>query len=173
MNRATRMPSASALLSLKLPATARGEADANAAQIAPGFANLAGSRENAIALVHALHDGVSVSLTLCADPASPAEIVAIESPTGAMIWKDVKMALMLARDALLRYGIIHPSGRQLHAALVGGQAAAPNGRLVSFRGVLRMRAEGLNWGRIAAERFLRPELATRRLSSLSPEVLRA
>lgn len=165
MNRAMKMATGSALLAAT--------SDSNALQIAPGFANLAGSRENALALVQALHDGRSVKLTLSAEPGCNAEVAAIESPTGAMSWKDVKMALMLARDALLRYGILHPTGSQLQAALAGGDATAPNGRLIVFRGVLCMRAEGMNWGRIAAERFLRPHVASGRVASIPPELVPA
>jgi hypothetical protein len=71
------------------------------------------------------------------------------------------MALMLARDALQRYGILHPTCEQLRAALTGDEVTAPDGKLVTLRGVLNMRAEGMNWGRIAAERFRRPEITSR------------
>jgi len=142
----------------------RGESNIEASRFAPGFANLAGSRENALALAIALHEGMPATLTM---PAG--EIVSIPPLLTAMSWKDVRMALMLARDALQRYGIVHPTGAQLHASLCAGEAATSNGRVVGFRGVLRMRAEGLNWGRIAAERFLRPEGTIRRASKAPPE----
>jgi hypothetical protein len=173
MDRAMRTPGASVLLQLKPPANARSESDLNAGRIAPGYANLAGSDENVLALIHALHQGTAVSLRIPSGPGLAAESVDIVPPTGAMSWKDVKMALMLVRDALQRYGIVHPTGAQLRAAITGGQVSAPNGKPVSFRGVLRMRAEGMNWGRIAAERFRRPEVTIHRHTAPLPEFVRA
>jgi hypothetical protein len=76
-----------------------------------------------------------------------------------MSWSDVKMALMLTRDALQRYGVAHPTLAQLDAALIGGEVVMPDGRATTFRGVLQMRADGVNWGRIAAERYRRPAIA--------------
>jgi hypothetical protein len=144
-------------------ACAHKDQDTVAIKIALGFAQLAGSQDNALALVHALHDGVEVrlitSITLAS--AAKARITEIAPPTGRMTWHDVKMALMLARDALQRYGILHPACEQLRAALTGGEVTAPDGKLVTLRGVLNMRAEGMNWGRIAAERFRHPEITSR------------
>jgi hypothetical protein len=72
-----------------------------------------------------------------------------------MGWNDVKMALMLARDALRRHSISHPTLEELQAVLVGGEIVTPAGKAAAFRGVLRMRADGFNWGAIAAERYRR------------------
>ncbi|HEX7403702.1 MAG TPA: hypothetical protein VF287_06785, partial [Usitatibacter sp.] len=83
------------------------------------------------------------------------EVVTIQPPSGPMSWNDVRMALMLARDALRRYGISRPTLEQLQAVLVGGETMTPNGRTAVFRGVLQMRADGLNWGAVAAERYRR------------------
>ena len=130
------------------------------AKIASGFINLAGSEENAVALVEALYHGQPVKLVYAAtsEDALPA-VTSIEPPTGALEWNDVRMALMLARDALVSVGISRPPGEQLRSVLLGGDFVAPSGRLVSFRGVLQMRAEGHNWGRIASERYQRPAVA--------------
>lgn len=132
----------------------------NVAKIAAGFVNFAGSEDNAVALVASLHEGAPVKLNY-ADPDAGAlpVVLPIEPPTGPMEWADVRMALMLARDALLGIGISRPSGEQLQAVLMGGQAEGRNGRRAGFRGVLRMRAEGLSWTRIASERYQRPAVA--------------
>ena len=131
------------------------------AKIASGFINLAGSEENAVALVEALFHAEPVKLVY---PSAPSEdgtpsVTTIEPPTAPMEWNDVRMALMLARDALVSVGISRPSGELLRTALLGGDFVAPSGRLVNFRGVLQMRAEGHNWGRIASERFQRRAVA--------------
>lgn len=132
------------------------ERAANVAKIATGFNALAGSQDNAIALVESLRDGVPVDLvypTAGTDPEP--NVIVVAPPTGPMEWHDVRMALMLARDALVAYGVLRPTGEQLHAALLGGQVPVPGIRLATFKGVLRRRADGLNWGQIASERFQR------------------
>jgi hypothetical protein len=144
-------------------ASAPKDQDTVAIKTALSFAQLAGSQDNSLALVHALHDGVEARLMTSIALASAASfhITEIAPPTGRMTWHDVKMALMLARDALQRYGIFHPACDELKAALTGGEVTTPEGKVVTLRGVLNMRAEGMNWGRIAAERFRRPEITSR------------
>lgn len=161
----------SLLVSLAPLASAQDERDPIALKIASGFVNLAGSEDNILALVYALREGVAMRLVSPVAPASPAtpEVTVIDLPTGRMSWIDVRMALMLARDALQRYGISHPTGEQLHAVLIGGNLNTPNGKVVTFRGVLQMRAEGMNWGGIAAERYRRPEVTSRVHSPVSKE----
>ena len=132
------------------------EREASIGKIAAGFTALAGSQHNAFALVEALREGVAVDLfypTAGTDPEP--KVIAVAPPTGRMEWHDVRMAMMLTRDALVSYGILRPTGEQLHAALLGGEVPVPGIRLASFRGVLRRRADGLNWGQIASERFQR------------------
>jgi hypothetical protein len=134
---------------------------ATVAKIAAGFVAFAGSEDNAVALVESLREGVAVNLTF--PQAGPAEevpnVVTLDPPTGPMEWNDVRMALMLARDALIGIGISRPAGEQLHAVMLGGEIITPAGKPVAFRGVLQMRAEGLNWGRIASERYQRPAIS--------------
>jgi hypothetical protein len=125
-------------------------------QIASGFVNFAGSEENAAALVTALHEGKPVQLSCVTRAGEPATPFSIETPAVPMEWNDVRMALMLARDALVNIGISRPLPDQLRAVLMGGEIATPSGRRVLLRGVLTMRSEGFNWGRIASERFQRP-----------------
>lgn len=157
MKRAMQMLTGSVLLSLAPMASARDDPDPLALKIAAAFVSLAGSEDNTLALVCALHEGLPVHLLSPVDAGADfmPEIAVFEPPTGKMSWNDVRMTLMLARDALQRYGIGHPTLVQLHAVLLGGGIATPNGRSVTFRGVLQMRADGLNWGKIAAERYRR------------------
>lgn len=163
MKRAMQPLTGSLFISLAPLASARDDHDPEALKIALGFVNLAGSEDNILALVCALREGVAVRLMSPIAPAPPAtpEVTVIDPPTGRMSWNDVRMALMLARDALQRYDIPHPTGVHLRAVLIGGDLTTPNGKAVTFRGVLQMRAEGINWGRIAAERYRRPEITSR------------
>ena len=149
--------------SVAMPAAGAASAEAAAvedamsvARIAAGIRVLAGSDENAVALVTSVREGADAGLvypTVGADPEP--RVLAFSPPTGPMPWHDVRMALMLVRDALVSVGVLRPTGEQLHAALLGGEVDVPGMRVVAFRGVLRMRAEGDGWGRIASERFQR------------------
>lgn len=130
------------------------------AKIAAGLVAFAGGEENAVALVESLHEGARAELRYPPPtPEGPMSAVSMEPPTGPMDWHDVRMSLMLARDALTAFGVLRPSGEQLRASLLGGEVAVPGARVVAFRGVLRMRAEGHGWGRIASERFHRRAVA--------------
>jgi hypothetical protein len=160
MKRAMRMPACRLPISPAPPASAPQDQDTVSIEIAVRFARLAGSRDNAFVLVHALHDGVTARLIHSIGTAPPAKPVVTEvTPHAGMTWHDVKMALMLARDALQGHGVWRPSCDALRAALTGGEVTARDGTAAMLRGVLTMRAEGMNWGRIAAERFMRPEMA--------------
>ena len=129
------------------------------ANLAASFRTIAGSRENARALVEALHEGRRVRLVGPSTAEFPAVVTAFDPPTGEMTWNDVKLALMLARDALMAAGITRPVHQQLHAALMGGEVQPRGRRPMTLRGVLQMRAEGMNWGRVAAARYMRPAIA--------------
>lgn len=143
----------------------KGDRGPQALKIALGFAGLAGSEDNILALVDALRLGIPAELAF-----APESIV-IDPPTGRMEWNDVRMALMLTRDALQRFGIPHPTGEQLKAVLIGGDLTTPNGTAVRLRGVLQMRAEGVNWGKIAAERYRRPEVTNRVYSQVATPMM--
>jgi hypothetical protein len=160
MKRAMQLLTGSVLFSLAPLASAEHDADPAALRIASAFVKLAGSEDNIMALVCALREGAPVHLVSPIDPGADfmPEIVVIEPPTGEMGWNDVKMALMLSRDALQRYNIVRPTLVQLHAALLGGDILTPAGTTATLRGVLQMRADGINWGRIAAERYRRDEI---------------
>ena len=152
------------LLAAVAPVAAQSNMDGSAqrnqalvvANIASGFRTLAGSTDNARALVEALREGHPVRLVAQdMDGDMLPSVTLIEPPTEPMKWNDVKMALMLARDALMGAGITRPTHGQLRAALLGGVVTPRGRRPVNLRGVLTMRADGMNWGRIAAVRFQR------------------
>jgi len=152
------------LLAAVAPVAAQSNMDGSAqrsqalvvANIASGFRTLAGSTDNARALVEALREGHPVRLVAQdMDGDMLPCVTLIEPPTEPMKWNDVKMALMLARDALMGAGITRPTHGQLRAALLGGVVTPRGRRPVNLRGVLTMRADGMNWGRIAAVRYQR------------------
>ncbi len=152
-----QMSGSSAFLALAPAASPGEEEDPAALKIAAGFASFAGSEENTLALVRGLREGIVVRLVsaIALDSSGAPQFVTIEPSTGPMSWNDTKLALMLARDALRRHGISRPTLDQLRAVLAGGEAITPQGKATTFRGILRMRADGLNWGAIAAERYRR------------------
>ena len=128
-----------------------------AEKIAAFFTNLAGSKENAVALVNALRTGTAVNLTAPATGTGtgtgttpPATTTTtFTPPTGKMGWGNVKISLGLAQDALLRAGITKPTAAQLQTALLGGTITKADGTTVELKGVLQMRADGMGWGQIA------------------------
>ena len=131
----------------------RGQAHV-ASKISSNFTSLAGSEENALALVNALRTGEAVRLTYppTGTGATPT-ISTIDPPTGNMGWGNVKISLALAQDQLARLGVTHPTAEQLQAALNGGSVAVknPDGTTTTtpLRGVLQMRVDGMGWGEIA------------------------
>lgn len=138
-----------------------------AQKIASNFTSLAGSEENAVALVNALRTGDTVKLTYPAPTsgtgtatgtgtgtaAGTPTVTTIDPPTAKMGWGNVKISLALAQDALARAGITNPTGEQLQAALNGGSVTVknPDGTTTTTKltGILQMRADGMGWGEIA------------------------
>lgn len=125
-----------------------------ATKIASNFTGLAGSEENALALVNALRTGETVQLTYAPTGTGTTPTVATyDPPTGKMGWGNVKIALALAADQLARAGITNPTAEQLTLALNGGDLVVTNAdgttTTTALRGVLQMRADGMGWGQIA------------------------
>jgi hypothetical protein len=121
-----------------------------AAKLAGQYAHLAGSEDNALALVMALREGSAVRLTAPDAGGGTPDVTTIEPPTGRMGWSDVKFALVIAQDALYRHGITRPTGEQLQAALTGGDLTRADGTVIPMKGILQMRADGMGWKQIAA-----------------------
>jgi hypothetical protein len=125
-----------------------------ASKIAGNFSTLAGSEENALALVNALRTGQTVELSYAPTGTETAPTIStIDPPTGHMGWGNVKISLALAQDQLARLGITNPTPDQLQAALNGGDVIVTNAdgttTTTTLRGVLQMRADGMGWGNIA------------------------
>jgi hypothetical protein len=129
-----------------------------ASKIASNFSNLAGSKENSLALVNALRNGTNTTLTYTTAATTPGgtpttTTATYAPPTGKMGWGNVKISLALAQDSLARAGVTNPTAEQLQAALNGGSVTAknPDGTTTTTKldGVLKMRADGMGWGQIA------------------------
>jgi hypothetical protein len=104
-----------------------GNEERNALGIAAQFTRLAGSEENALALVKALRDGERVTLVAEAGGTKVPVMTTFELPGGKMSWDNVMISLALARDSLTRAGILYPTGEELEAALLGGDVATTRG----------------------------------------------
>jgi hypothetical protein len=126
-----------------------------ATKIATSFGDLAGSDANTLKLVQALRTGTAVTLTTpttgtgTGTGTGTSTTTTITPPTGKMGWGNVFISLALAKDTLARAGITDPTTAQLQAALTGGDIVGADGKTVTLKGVLQMRADGMGWGQIA------------------------
>jgi hypothetical protein len=127
-----------------------------ATKIASSFTKLAGSQDNALKLVQALRSGTSVTLTSTSTGGTGTGTgtggttsTSFTPPTGKMGWGNVFISLALAQDQLARLGITDPTQAQLQAALMGGDVTGADGKTVTLKGILQMRADGMGWGQIA------------------------
>lgn len=130
-----------------------------AVKIAAHFETLAGSQDNALALVEALRHGVPVKLIAsgaATERALPA-VTTIDPPSGEMEWKDIERALLLAQAALHRAKITRPTAEQLEAALLGGVVTNPEGQSLIFAGILPLHAAGVPWNQVARLAVPRPQ----------------
>ena len=172
MNTKIRMLAAAVLMALAPLATAQTTGTAPeqnkgqalvATKIASNFTDLAGSEENALALVNALRTGGEITLVTTVPPpaGSPpgtlptTTTTSFTPPTKPMGWGNVKHALALAQDQLARAGITNPTAEQLQTALTGGDLVRVNAdgttTTTAVKGILTMRADGMGWGNIAKE----------------------
>jgi hypothetical protein len=136
MNDTMRMFVAVAVIALSPPAKSQAPIIGHAMmaeRLAAQYAELAGSEDNALALVMSLRTGTAVQLAYPLENGRLA-VFTLEPPTAPMAWGDVDSSLHLAMAMLHRAGVAKPSGEQLEATL---------GR------VLRLRADGLDWIEIA------------------------
>jgi hypothetical protein len=124
-------------------------------RLADRFAAFFGSRENALAAVHALRTGTSatlVSTTPCATPCAtplPVTTTTLDVPTKPMGWGNVRHSLALAQFSLSQQGITNPTPQQITAALNGGTVTSGTGSTVELKGILTQRSGGMGWGQIA------------------------
>jgi hypothetical protein len=130
-----------------------------AVKIAGHFETLAGSQDNALALVEALRNGVPVQLIApgaAAGRALPA-VTTIDPPSGEMEWADVERALAMAQAALQRANIKRPTAEQLEAALLGGVITNAQGQSLTMAGILPLHAAGVPWNQVARLAVPRPQ----------------
>lgn len=99
------------------------------------FTPLAGSSDNATALVQGLRQGTPVELT---NP--DGSTVSFVPQTKPMGYGNIRIALSLAKYQLASQGITDPTAEQLQTALAGTG---------DQQGILQMRASGMGWGQIA------------------------
>lgn len=111
------------------------------------FKPLAGSKENAEALVSGLRTGGDIEL-VSAKPDGTKVVTTVENTAKPMGWGNVFIALALTQESLAQRGITEPTAAELAAALNGGSVIV-GGKTVELQGVLAMRASGMGWGRIA------------------------
>ena len=100
----------------------------NQDQLVSKYTTLAGSKENAASLVSGLRDGKEVKLTRNGDTET------FNPPTGKMGYGNIDNALAITQASLKEKGITNPTPAQLEAGVMD---------------VLRQRAAGEGWGRIA------------------------
>lgn len=120
---------AGALLAYGLPAASQ-----TADTLVQRYTGLAGSEQNAEALVAGLRDSTEVTLSSGSASAS------FEPPTQKMGYGNIDNALAIAEASLKEQGVVNPTPEQLRAALTG---------------VLQLRADGKGWGQIANEQGFR------------------
>jgi hypothetical protein len=116
--------------SLQLLAATPFEDERSATPIAARFMALAGGPENALALVHSLHNGERVTLVQDDGGSRVPMTTVFDLPTRAMQWDEVGICLALVEDSLAREGVRRPSAEQLEDTLLH---------------VLQSLADGLEW----------------------------
>lgn len=110
------------------------------------FTGLAGSADNATALVTGLRNGSDIKLVTTVN--GTATTTTFQPATGKLGYGNVFIALALAQSDLKEAGITNPTSAQLEAALNGGSVAVGD-KTVALDGVLKLRASGEGWGQVA------------------------
>lgn len=111
------------------------------------FGAFAGSRENTEALALALRRGSEVTLV-----GADGKTTRFTPATGHMGHGNVTKSMALAQRQLAAAGIGNPTPEQVKAALNGGTVTVGSGadaRTVEMQGILKLRSQGMGWGRIA------------------------
>lgn len=124
-------------------ASAQSAAISPSVKLATQYSDLAGSTENANALVVGLRDAQPVTLVASTSPSAT-----FTPATSKLGYGSINTALSLAQADLAKQGITNATPAQLAAALNGGTIATVTGS-VTLAGVLAQRQAGLGWGQIA------------------------
>ena len=109
------------------------------------YKRFAGSQANAQSLINGLRSDQKVKLS------ADGRTTTFAPATGKLGYGNVDIALNLAKASLAEQGIRHPAPEQIKAALNGGRITTKSGERVLLPGVLKLRASGMGWGRIAQE----------------------
>jgi hypothetical protein len=135
---------ATLLLALPLPTLAYQEHGGQADdRLVREYTRFAGSKSNAESLVNGLRNDTQVKLT------SNGRTTTFTPPTSKMGYGNVDIALSLAKASLAEEGIRNPTPEQIKAALNGGTVTTKSGQRVALPGVLKQRASGMGWGKVA------------------------
>lgn len=129
--------------------TTTAESSESSSRLVGTYTPLAGSKDNADALVQGLRTGSSVTLTPVGIQPLGVGPVTFKPATSSMGLGEVNIALSLAKAELGKLGITNPTPAQLQAALNGGSITTADGKQVTLKGVLADRAAGMGWGQIA------------------------
>lgn len=139
---------------------------AQAAHLAAKFTALAGSEENAAALVTGLRGGTAVTLTSTVD--GQTVTTEFQPATGELGNGNAAISLALAQQSLSKAGITQPTPEQLVTALNGGTVTGSDGTPTTLAGVLTLRAAGQGWGDIAQTLGVKLGPAMRQLHAANP-----
>jgi hypothetical protein len=139
MNPRSRALAASLAASLAaLPALAANAAPVDASYLSAHYADWAGSRENAEAIVTGLRTGSPI--TIVTSGANRSVSLAGFTPASAMSYGQVNGALASAQRSLAHVGITRPTAEEIQAALIGGEVVASGGRPTLVKGSVVARA---------------------------------
>jgi hypothetical protein len=124
-------------------------------RIEPKYSEFAGSDENLRSMALGLRTGSSITLT-DSPTAGSAGSVTFTPPTNPMGYGNITRTLDFASRDLAAAGITDPTAQQLQAALTGGTVINSQGQVVTMDGVLKLRSEGMGWGKIAHQLGISP-----------------
>ena len=128
-------------------------------RIEPKYSAFAGSDENLRSLALGLRTGSNITLTDNPTVGS-ADSVTFAAPTKPMGYGNITRTLDFASRDLAAAGITDPTAQQLQAALTGGTVINSQGQVVTMDGVLKLRSEGMGWGKIAHQLGISPAAST-------------
>jgi hypothetical protein len=125
----------------------------NAGQLIERYSASAGSPANAKSLVNGLRTKTEITLvgastkTVCTPKGCTSggtEMVTFYPPTDPMGWGNVDIALALMEADVKANNVTTFTPQHIKAALLGGSVGS-----ITFKGVLKLRAEGNGWGEVA------------------------
>ncbi|QJR13842.1 hypothetical protein [Usitatibacter palustris] len=115
-------------------------------KVASGFADLAGSKENAVAIVRGMNAGKVIALRGPSESGAT-QVVAFNLAEGPLTFSEIEATFSRVRTRFTKQGVTQPTVEQLQAALVPGisespriASAASNGmpRVVSGPGAIQL-----------------------------------